>query len=370
MKTNKKTYRFLITGGGTGGHIFPALSIARGIKEKLPQAEILFAGAEGRMEMQRVPQAGFEIVGLPIAGLQRKWTAKNLLLPFKVFKSISKALQLLHDFQPDAVIGTGGYASAPVVWAAQFKKIPTFIQEQKSYPGITNRFLGRKAKKIFTAYEEARKYFPSEKVVLTGNPVRPEIKRMQTGVEEGRRHFGLEGELPVVLVLGGSLGAAAINRQVAETVKQYGKEMPFRLLWQTGKLYYDRYKHLENDKVKILPFIKEMDKAYAAADVIISRAGAGTLSELALAGKPVILIPSKNVSEDHQTKNAMALVEKGAAELLPENRLEALYERIVALLNDPEKRRQMSENLKKQAKPDATETIVNEILKTLQTGEA
>jgi len=365
MKKTNKTYKFLISGGGTGGHIFPALSIARTIREKLPDAEILFAGAEGRMEMQRVPQAGFEIVGLPIAGLQRKLTLKNLSLPLKVVKSISKALELLKNYRPDAVIGTGGYASAPVVWAAQFKNIPTFIQEQNSYPGITNRFLGRKARKIFTAYDEAARYFPKDKIILTGNPVRPEIAEMQTSADEGRRHFQIRSDKPVVLVLGGSLGAAAINRAVAEMIKRHGDEMPFHLLWQTGKLYYDRYKDLEEEHITILPFIQEMDKAYAAADLIISRAGAGTLSELALAGKPVILIPSKNVSEDHQTKNAMALVRQNAAEILPENDIHRLYEQITALLDQPEKRQQMAENIRKTARPRAAEEIVEHILKEL-----
>jgi len=366
MKTKNRPYRFLIAGGGTGGHIFPAISIARGIKEKFPDAEILFAGALGRMEMQRVPQAGFKIVGLPIAGLQRKWTAQNLLLPFKVTKSIAKALEILRDFRPDAVIGTGGYASAPVVWAAQFKKIPTFIQEQNSYPGLTNRFLGKRARKIFIAYDEAARYFPEGKTVLTGNPVRPEIRNMKTSPAEGRAHFGIRSDLPVVLILGGSLGSAAVNARIAEILRQKGRDLPFELLWQTGKLYYDRYQHLAGERVRIMPFIQKMDKAYAAADIIVSRAGAGTLSELALAGKPVILIPSKNVSEDHQTKNALALVKRQAAELLPEEKSEELFERLTALLNDPKKRMEMAENLKKTAKPDATEKIVDHILQNLK----
>ncbi len=364
MKKHKTTYRFLISGGGTGGHIFPALSIADAIRRRLPEAEILFAGAENRMEMQRVPQAGYRIIGLPIAGLQRKWTVKNLLLPFKIVKSIGKALDIIRDFRPHAVIGTGSYASAPVVWAAQFKGIPTFVQEQNSYPGITNRFLGRKARKIFTAYEEAGRYFPENKTVLTGNPVRKEIRELGL-TQKDYALFGLQPNLPVVLILGGSLGAASINKNVAAWVKSQKGNPGFQVLWQTGKLYFDRYKDLENPFVKTLPFIKEMNKAYALADIIVSRAGAGTISELGIAGKPVILIPSRNVSEDHQTKNASALAEQEAAVLLPENRANKLFDIVNDLLKNKEKMRRLASNIKKTARPEAVERIVDEIFKTL-----
>jgi UDP-N-acetylglucosamine--N-acetylmuramyl-(pentapeptide) pyrophosphoryl-undecaprenol N-acetylglucosamine transferase len=365
MKKTKDTYRFLISGGGTGGHIFPALSIAGEIRKRLPEAEILFAGAENRMEMQRVPQAGYPIKGLPIAGLQRKLTLKNLLLPFKILKSLIKANEIISEFKPDAVIGTGGYASAPVVWMAQMKGIPTYVQEQNSYPGLTNRFLARRAKKIFTAYEEVAKFFPANKTVLTGNPVRESIK----DVAHTPKHyagFGLKEGIPVVLILGGSLGAASINKQVAEWVNALEKHPGFQVLWQTGKLYYERYKDLENGFVKIVPFIKEMNVAYALADIIVSRAGAGTLSELAIVGKPVILIPSVNVSEDHQTKNARALEKQNAAILLPEAEAGRLFTVVKELLEDEKKRNELSENIKKTALPDAVQYIVDEIFKDLK----
>ncbi len=359
-----KKYRFILSGGGTGGHLFPAVSIAREILRRFPDAEILFVGAEGRMEMTRVPEAGFRIEGLPIAGLQRRLTAKNLLLSVKILKSLSKAFEIINRFKPDAVIGTGGYASAPVVWAAQFKKIPTFIQEQNSYPGLTNRFLARKAVKVFTAYPGADKYFPRGKTLLTGNPVRKDIIRLPSE-PEALRHFGLREDKPVILVLGGSLGAAAINRAVASVVES-GALPQVQWLWQTGKNYYDRYKAMANDNVKILPFIKEMNKAYSAADIVISRAGAGTLSELAVAGKPAVLIPSVNVAEDHQTKNARALSEKNAAVLLPEPETDRLADVLKELIYQPEKREELARNIRSLAKPDATEKIVEVIKKHLE----
>ncbi len=362
---NKKTYKFLISGGGTGGHIFPALSIAGEIRKQIPDAKILFVGAEGRMEMKRVPEYGFEIVGLPIAGLQRKWTLKNLLLPFKVMKSVLKAIRLVDQFKPDAVIGTGGYASAPVVWAAQFRGIPTFVQEQNSYPGITNRFLGRKARKIFTAYTEAANFFKSDRVILTGNPVREDLKDIEARSLDHFKHFGLKPGKPVVLIVGGSLGSAVINKTVATYLKEKKEECPFQLIWSTGKLYYDQYKDLATEDVKIFPFIEDMKSAYALADLIVSRAGAGTISELALVGKPVILVPSKNVSEDHQTKNALSLVREQAAVLLEEKELNKLFEKIEEIISRPEKQKELARNLKKTAKPKATENIVKIILEEI-----
>ncbi|NPA42599.1 MAG: undecaprenyldiphospho-muramoylpentapeptide beta-N-acetylglucosaminyltransferase [Chlorobi bacterium] len=364
--TKNNTYRFLLSGGGTGGHIFPAVSIAREIRRRLPEAEILFAGAEGKMEMQRVPEAGFPIEGLPIAGLQRRLTWKNLLLPWKIGKSMKRAFEIIDRFRPHAVIGTGGYASAPVAWAAQFKGIPVFLQEQNAYPGLTNRFLARKARKVFTAYPAAARYFPASKVVLTGNPVRPELSEPLPPRRESLAAFGWEDDsLPVVLILGGSLGSAAINRFTADMVRAYGERLPFRLLWQTGKLYYERYKDLENDRVRIVPFIGEMDKAYGAASVIVSRAGAGTLSELALAGKPVILIPSVNVAEDHQTKNARALAEEGAAVLLPEKEGERLFDELQSLLGDPARMERLGARIRRHARPSATKAIVDAIFREL-----
>ncbi len=363
MNKTKKTYKFILSGGGTGGHIYPALSIARELQAQLPDSKILFVGAEGRMEMQKVPQAGFPIEAVPIVGLQRKFTLKNLALPYKILKSLSRALKILSDFKPDAVIGTGGYASAPVVWAAQFKKIPVFIQEQNSYPGITNRFLGKKARQIFIAYPEAKRYFPKKRVVLTGNPVRKEILNLPNQ-KSSKKFFGLPDNLSVVLILGGSLGAAAVNRAVEKWITEE-KNQNFALLWQTGKRYYEQYKHHANNRIKPLAYIDDMNRAYAAADIIVSRAGAGTVSELAVVGKPVILVPSPNVAEDHQTKNAMSLAKRNAAVLLPEKESDKLGKTILDLLSHPEKTFDLAKNLKAIAKPDATREIVNHILKNI-----
>ncbi|NPA46017.1 MAG: undecaprenyldiphospho-muramoylpentapeptide beta-N-acetylglucosaminyltransferase [Chlorobi bacterium] len=364
---NKKvgTYSFLISGGGTGGHIFPALSIARELEKQTGGARIHFVGARGRMEMEKVPQAGYEITGLPIAGLQRKKWWKNLALPFKVMGSLWGSYRLLKRFCPDAVIGTGGYASLPLLWTAQRMGIPTYIQEQNSYPGISNKILGRKARKIFTAYDEAAAFFDKNKIVKTGNPVREDIRAERQASQEDYSGFGLQADKPVIFITGGSLGSAAINRRIAKWVEE-GLPENLQLLWQTGKLYYDRYRSLESDKVRIMPFIKDMNKAYTVADIIVSRAGAGTLSELALVGKPVILIPSPNVAEDHQTKNARAFERQQAAILLPEKDLEALPKRIAELIADKELRQRLSENLAKAARPGATARIVETILNDLK----
>lgn len=367
MNKRRDTYRFLISGGGTGGHIFPAVSIGQELQRRLPGADIRFVGARGRMEMQRVPAAGFPITGLPIAGLQRKKWWKNLALPYKIAASLYQSYRLLKRFKPHAVIGTGGYASLPLLWTAQRLGIPTYVQEQNSFPGMTNKLLGKKARRVFTAYDEAAAYFPPGKAVLTGNPVRSDLSHRLPPAAEAKRHFGLDDAKPVILVLGGSLGAAAINRQVARWIQE-GLPANAQMIWQTGKLYYDRYKHLERPGVRIVPFIKEMDRAYAAADLIISRAGAGTLSELALVGKPVILIPSPNVAEDHQTKNARAFSRHEAAVLLPEKQLDRLPAEVEKLLADEALRRRLAENIKKQARPDATRHIVDHILNDLQIG--
>ena len=364
MNKQHNTYRFVISGGGTGGHIFPALSIAHELEQQLPGAQIHFVGARGRMEMEKIPQAGYPITGLPIEGLQRKKWWKNTLLPFKVLGSLWQSYRLLRRHRPMAAIGTGGYASLPLLWTAQRMGIPTYIQEQNSYPGISNKILGKKARKIFTAYDEAAGFFPKNKIVMTGNPVRQGILTAQNPTREDYEHFGLRPGKPVVLITGGSLGSAAINRQIAQWIEN-GLPGDIQLLWQTGKLYYDRYKDLASGQVKIVPFIRDMNKAYSIAGIIVSRAGAGTLSELALVGKPVILIPSPNVAEDHQTKNAQAFSRKGAAILLPEKQIEELPSLISEWLKHPEKSQQMAENMKKLARPDATRHIVETILKDL-----
>ncbi len=364
MNKAKTTYKFLVSGGGTGGHIFPALSIADELKKRLPGAEIQFVGALGRMEMERVPKHGYAITGLPIAGLQRKLSAKNLLLPFKTLESLWKAYRLIRRFRPDAVIGTGGYASLPLLWTAQRMGIPTYIQEQNSYPGITNKILAKRARQIFTAYDEVRRFFPKGKIIMTGNPVRDDLKNIPPAKDDDFKALGLYPALPVVMILGGSLGSAAINREIARWVKD-GLPQGMQLFWQTGKLYYERYRDLENDRVRIVPFIENMQRAFSVADVIVSRAGAGTLSELALAGKPVILVPSPNVAEDHQTKNARAFADKGAAVLLSENRLEELPRTVENLLADDDARRHMQQQIRNLARPDATQKIVDEIIKDL-----
>ncbi len=365
MKDSSKTYKFIISGGGTGGHIFPAVSIANEIKRKWPGSKILFVGAEGRMETVRVPQAGYEIKTIPIAGLQRKWSLKNLLLPVKVLISLVKTRKILKDFQPDAVIGTGGYVSLPVVWMAQQMKIPTFIQEQNSYPGITNKWLGKKAIKIFTAFPEAKKYFPERKVMMTGNPVR----RFDQAPKEEKIEFFKKARWdqnkPVVLVLGGSLGSAAINRAVARMIHKHW-DLPFNLYWQTGKNYFEKYKQHARQGIYMVPFIEKMNLAYSLADLVVSRSGAGTLSELAVTGKPVILVPSPNVAEDHQTKNALSFAERNAAVLLPEKDLNRLYDKIIEVIKNPGNLKAMQENIKQLAQPDAVQIIVEEIARNLK----
>lgn len=353
--------RFMVSGGGTGGHIFPALSIANELKSRFPGCEIEFVGAEGRMEMERVPKEGYVIHGLPIVGLNRQSMAANLKFPVKLIRSIAYCRKLLKQFKPDVVIGTGGFASGPLLYVAQLMGIPTVIQEQNSYAGITNKRLGAKAKAVCVAYDHMDSFFPKEKVHLTGNPIRPAIVNSHASREESLTHFGLDSSTPTLLVLGGSLGARRINEAV-EGLIPWSKEKGIQILWQCGKLYYDRLKRDLGEQPGILlhAFISEMDKAYAAADVIISRAGAGTISELAVVGKPTVLIPSPNVAEDHQTKNALSLVEKKAALLIRESEIDSrLQADLDRLMTDEPRKKELSDNLKKLAIPDATERIVN-----------
>jgi UDP-N-acetylglucosamine--N-acetylmuramyl-(pentapeptide) pyrophosphoryl-undecaprenol N-acetylglucosamine transferase len=314
-----KSRKIIISGGGTGGHIFPAIAIAREIIARDTSAEILFVGAEGRMEMEKVPQAGFNIIGLPVEGLQRRFTLRNILVLINLIRSLNKAKKIVRTFQPDAVVGVGGYASGPVVRMAAKHGIPVLIQEQNSYAGITNRILARKATRICVAYEGMEKYFPPQKIVLTGNPVREDMIPTEPRKKEAMEYFGLKDEKPVLLVLGGSLGAKTINESIFRNIGQI-ESSENRVIWQTGSLYFKDIKQKIQEKplrnLIYLDFINRMDLAYAIADVIVTRAGAGTISELCLVGKPVILIPSPNVAEDHQTKNAMALVNKNAAILI------------------------------------------------------
>ncbi len=359
-------YRFILSGGGTGGHIYPAIAIANELKKRHPDAEFLFVGAQDKMEMEKVPQAGYKIKGLWISGLQRKLTLKNLMFPFKLISSLLKARGIIKQFKPDVAIGTGGFASGPLLKVAASKGIPCLLQEQNSYAGITNKLLASKAKRICVSYDGMERFFPKEKVVKTGNPVRSDLVNLKMDREDALRSYGLDPKKKCVLVLGGSLGARRIN-QLIEKELEFFITQNVQLLWQCGKLYYDDYKKYDSDSVKVLAFINQMDQAYGAADVIISRAGAGTVSELSLVGKPVLFIPSPNVAEDHQTKNANALVSEDAALLLKESELDMEFEKVFAdLMNSEETQKKLGINIKKLALPKATEHIVDEIEKLLK----
>jgi len=361
--------RVIISGGGTGGHIFPAIAIANKIKSVYPDCEILFVGADGKMEMEKVPKAGYKIVGLPIRGLQRKLTFQNLLFPFKLISSLIKAKKIVKEFKPQIAIGVGGYASAATLRVASRLRIPTLIQEQNSYPGITNKWLASKAKTICVAYNGMEKYFPAEKIVLTGNPVRNEMVAVDGKREEGIQHFNLQSNKKTVLVIGGSLGARTLNESFKKDIQKL-LDAGFQVIWQCGKFYFDDLKkyvdELKSQAVFISDFIYKMDLAYAAADVIVSRAGAISVSELCLVGKPAILVPSPNVAEDHQTKNAMALVNSNAAILVKD--IEAngiLISEVIQLLGDDKKCKSLSEQISTHAIADAPEKILQEILKLI-----
>ena len=364
----KNQMRVIISGGGTGGHIFPAISIANELKLRYPTCEILFVGAEDKMEMQKVPEAGYRIEGLWISGFQRRMTTKNLLFPVKLVKSLWKARDIIKKFQPDVAIGTGGFASGPLLQMANRENIPTLIQEQNSYPGITNKLLAKGADTICTAYPNMGRFFPEEKIVLTGNPVRQDLLNVEEKREEALKFFGIDPTRKTVLVLGGSLGARKINQLIEENLKEFEKHN-LQVIWQTGSLYFEDYsKYAELENIRAFAFLKRMDLAYAAADIIISRAGAGTVSELCIVGKPVVFIPSPNVAEDHQTKNAMALAEKDAAVILSESHLEQGFRSIFfPLVESDEKMANLSRNIKQLEKPFATANIVNEVEKILTT---
>jgi undecaprenyldiphospho-muramoylpentapeptide beta-N-acetylglucosaminyltransferase len=357
--------RVIISGGGTGGHIYPAISIANALRIIDPTTEILFVGAQGRMEMEKVPAAGYEIVGLPIAGLQRKLTLKNIAVPFKLLKSLNEAGKVIDSFKPDVVVGVGGYASGPVLFMANRKGIPTLIQEQNSYAGLTNKILAKKAKRICTAYDGMERFFPAKAIIKTGNPVRQDLVNLENKREEAYQFFNLDPSKKTVLVLGGSLGARTINRTLAQNLDSIKVES-YQLLWQTGKFYINDSKKAVDDSgatnVKVMDFIYKMDLAFAAADVIISRAGAGTISELCLVGKPAILIPSPNVSEDHQTKNAMALVNVNAAEFVSDAECsELLIRDLNNLIADCSKCAVLSKNIAKLGINNSAELIAKEV---------
>jgi len=353
--------RYMISGGGTGGHIYPAIAIAEELKNRNPEAEFLFVGAQDKMEMIKVPEAGFKIEGLWISGIQRKLTLTNLLFPFKLISSMLKAKKLIKKFKPNAVIGTGGFASGPLLKVASGLKIPTLIQEQNAYAGITNKWLAKDAKTICVAYEGMDKFFPQDKLVFTGNPIRKDLLEVRSKRNRAVDHFDLNPDKKTLLIIGGSLGSQRINELIASQIELFKTEN-LQVLWQCGKLYYDRYKSKESKTLKVLEFISKMDLAYAAADVIISRAGAGAVSELSLVGKPVIFIPSPNVAEDHQTKNAKSIEDKQAAIMLKESDLDKKFESVFKdLIHDLELQAQLSKNIIKLAKPLATSSIVDEI---------
>ena len=354
--------RFIISGGGTGGHIFPAIAIADELKRRLPDAEILFVGAKDRMEMQKVPQAGYPIEGLWISGLQRKLSWQNLLFPLKFISSLLKSRSIIKRFKPDAVIGTGGFASGAVVKVAGQMGIPTFIQEQNSYAGITNKMLAKNAHKICVAYDAMEQFFPKKKIVKTGNPIRDGLLNIAQYRSEGLSYFHLDSQQKTLLVLGGSLGARRINQLIEQQLPLF-EQLGVQVLWQCGKLYYEEYKKYNSEQVRVLAFIDRMELAYAAADVIISRAGASSVSELCVVGKPVIFIPSPNVAEDHQTKNARAIADKQAAILLRESELNEQFANTFSkLIADEAQQEALSAHIKALAQPNATKDIVNLIL--------
>ena len=363
-----KTYRIILSGGGTGGHIYPAIAIANELKSRFTDAEFLFVGALDRMEMEKVPQAGYKIEGLWISGIQRKLTMRNLAFPFKLISSLLKSRKIINAFKPDVVIGTGGFASGPLLKSATSKRIPSLIQEQNSYPGITNKLLSKHVDKICVAYEGLEKFFPKEKIILTGNPIRKDLLGVEDKHIEGKDAFKLIHAKQTLLILGGSLGARRVN-QLIEAQLEYFNSKNIQVIWQCGKLYHQQYKQYDDlDHVQVHAFLNNMDMAYAAADVIISRAGASSVSELCVVGKPVVFIPSPNVAEDHQTKNAKSIADKNAAILIKESELDTQFQKeFDALLFSSEKRNELSKNIKQLALVNATNDIADEVEKLLKT---
>ena len=365
--------RIIISGGGTGGHIFPALSIAGAIREIEPEAEILFVGAEGKMEMERVPAAGYHIKGLPVAGLQRKLTLKNLALPFKVLRSLRMAGKIIKEFKPDVAVGVGGYASAPLLWQATRRGIPSLIQEQNSFAGLTNRIVGRRADCISTAYEGMERFFPAERIILTGNPIRSSINPPTACQRsEGYAFYGLDPDKKTLFVVGGSLGSRTLNESVKKWIVEGGAQKDFQVIWQSGRYYKSSTDAFLAEhpaaNVRNFDFITRMDLAFAVADVVISRAGAGTISELCVEGKATIFVPSPNVTEDHQTHNAMALVEKGAALMVRDaDAPSQLMPAAEALLADPGRIASLEENILKLGLKGAGVAIARKVLELAHT---
>lgn len=361
------SFKFILSGGGTGGHIYPAIAIANELKAQFPYCEILFVGAKDKMEMQKVPQAGYPIKGLWIAGLQRKLTLQNLMFPVKVIDSLIKSRRIIKAFKPDVVIGTGGFASGPLLRAAAVMNIPIVVQEQNSFPGITNKILSKRASVICVAYDNLERFFPKNKIKLTGNPVREDLLSIDNKRLDALTYFALDATKKTLLVLGGSLGSRRINQLIAKEL-DFITNQNIQVIWQCGKLYFDEYSHFnEKPNVKVVSFIDRMDLVYAAADIIISRAGASSVSELCLVGKPVIFIPSPNVAEDHQTKNAKAIVDKNGAILLKESELDGKFQPVFShLIADENHQIELGNQIRKLAKPNATQDIVKEINKLIK----
>lgn len=367
--------RIIISGGGTGGHIFPAISIANAVKERWADSEILFVGAEDRMEMERVPAAGYKIVGLPVAGFDRKNLLKNFSVLIKLFRSMQKARKIIDDFKPAIAVGVGGYASGPTLRAAAAKGVPTLLQEQNSYAGVTNKMLARKAATICVAYEGMEQFFPKEKIVLTGNPCRQDLVVSEENRAEGYAHFQLDPAKRTILMVGGSLGARTLNQSIIYAFPELAKADDLQVIWQCGKYYYKEIQQLQSEgkipsNVHLFDFVSRMDYAYSVADLIISRAGAGSISEFSLLGKAVILVPSPNVAEDHQTKNARALVDKDAAIMVTDTEApDILFDKAIALVRNDGELKKLSENIIKLAQHDSATRIVDEIAKIILSGD-
>ena len=362
--------KFIISGGGTGGHIFPAISIANALKKKRPDAKFLFVGAEGRMEMEKVPNAGYEIVGLPVSGLNRGSLLKNFKVLFRLFKSLRMAKKVVRDFAPDIAVGVGGYASGPTLYMAHRSGIPTVLQEQNSYAGVTNKLLAKKAAKICVAYEGMERFFPQDKIILTGNPVRQDFLEVTPKAQEAYDFFHFSPAKKTLLIIGGSLGARTINQSVIAGLSKL-KEAGIQVLWQTGKLYYEgalkAYEPFKTDDIVVTDFVKRMDYAYSIADLVVSRAGASSISELCLLGKPSILVPSPNVAEDHQTKNAQALATRNAAVMVADKDANSLLlDEAIRMIEDEALLNELGENAKKMAQLDSADRIADEILKLIE----
>ncbi|MDK2852944.1 MAG: UDP-N-acetylglucosamine--N-acetylmuramyl-(pentapeptide) pyrophosphoryl-undecaprenol [Proteiniphilum sp.] len=371
-KVNRNDPRVIVSGGGTGGHIFPAISIANAVRERWPGAEILFVGALGRMEMERVPAAGYRIIGLPVAGFDRKNLLKNISVGWKLFKSMRQAKKIVKDFRPDVAVGVGGYASGPLLKAAAAAGVPTLLQEQNSYAGVTNKMLAKRAEVICVAYEGMERFFPKEKIVLTGNPCRQDLVITEQKRNEGYNFFGLDPARKTILMVGGSLGARTLNESIVAAFNKLGESDDLQVIWQCGKYYYEEMQQLQRNgkipaNVHLFDFLSRMDYAYAVADLVISRAGAGSISEFSLLQKAVILVPSPNVAEDHQTHNAEALVRKDAALMVPDRLApERLFDEAIRLVRDESRLQELSRNIASLAQPDSAGRIVDEIAKIVK----